>query len=176
MEVLSTRLEGPMLLRPTVHRDERGFFLETLRADELHEIGIHDEFVQENHSRSVRKTLRGLHYQAGDGQAKLIRVARGEIWDVIVDLRGESPTYAQWEGFTLDDASHHQLYIPRGFAHGFCVLSDVADVLYKVSTYYDPDLERGVAWDDPQIGVRWPINDPLLSVRDRSNPRLAEIS
>jgi dTDP-4-dehydrorhamnose 3,5-epimerase len=176
MKVLPTRLPGVILLEPEVHQDERGFFLETSRRDELEQLGIRDEFVQENHSRSVRNTLRGLHYQAGHRQAKLVRVARGRIWDVALDLRRDSPTYGVWEAFTLDDETHRSVYIPGGFAHGFCVISDVADVLYRVSAYYDAKFERGVAWDDPVLGIKWPVPEPLMSQRDRENPRLRELS
>jgi dTDP-4-dehydrorhamnose 3,5-epimerase len=176
MKALPTRLPGLISLEPTVHADDRGFFLEAMRQDELEQLGIGDVFVQENHSRSVRNTLRGLHYQAGYRQAKLVRVARGRIWDVALDLGPDSSTFGQWEAFTLDDETHRSVFIPGGFAHGFCVVSDVADVLYRVSTYYDPDLERGVAWDDPDLGIEWPVREPLLSERDRSNPRLRDLS
>lgn len=176
MRIMATRLDGPVLLEPTVHPDERGFFLETARADQLEAAGIRDRWVQDNHSRSVRGTLRGLHFQVGEGQAKIVRVARGEIWDVVVDLRDASPTFGQWEGFTLDDVEHHALYVPVGFAHGFCVLSDVADVLYRVSSYYTPERERGLAWDDPDVNIAWPVTDPVLSARDRKNARLRDLS
>ncbi len=133
------------------------------------------EFVQDNHSRSARGTLRGLHFQIEPGQAKLVRVARGSVFDVVVDIRPRSQTFGRFETFVLDDERHLQLYVPIGFAHGFCVTSDVADVVYKVSSYYEPSTERGIAWDDPGIGVPWPIHDAILSARDRSNPTLAEI-
>jgi dTDP-4-dehydrorhamnose 3,5-epimerase len=168
------RLAGLVLLEPHIHPDERGFFLETYSRSRYAELGVTEEFVQDNHSRSGRGTLRGLHFQSEPGQAKLIRVARGSIWDVVVDLRRSSSTFGQWEAFELDDVEHRQLYVPVGFAHGFCVLSDVADVSYKVSSYYDPDNERGLAWDDTAIGIAWPIQDPIVSRRDRTNPRLSE--
>jgi dTDP-4-dehydrorhamnose 3,5-epimerase len=175
MRTSATRFSGPLILEPTVHSDERGFFLETFRLDALPKVGIHETFVQDNHSRSVRGTVRGLHFQVGEGQAKLVRVARGEIWDVFVDLRAASPTVGQWEAVTLDDVQHRALYIPVGFAHGFCTMSDVADVLYRVSSYYDPKLERGLAWDDPDLAIPWPASTPLLSDRDRSNPTLSKV-
>jgi dTDP-4-dehydrorhamnose 3,5-epimerase len=171
---LETNLEGLVLIEPTVHGDERGFFVETFRRNELRDLGIEAGFVQDNHSRSAARVLRGLHMQRG--QAKLVRCPTGRIWDVAVDLRPDSPNYRRWEGHELDGVAHRQLFIPEGFAHGFCVLSDSADVLYRVSTYYDPELESGVAWDDPEIGIEWPIPDPVLSERDRSAPHLAEVA
>ncbi|MGQ0609103.1 MAG: dTDP-4-dehydrorhamnose 3,5-epimerase [Chloroflexota bacterium] len=174
IERLPTRLEGPLLLQPTVHGDERGFFIETFRADAYRAAGIDDEFVQDNHSRSARGTLRGLHFQRRPGQAKLIRVARGSIWDVVVDIRPGSGTFGQFEAFELDDVQHHQVYVPVGFAHGFCVTSEVADVTYKVGSPYDVAEERGIAWDDPELGIPWPIGEPNLSERDRHNPTMRE--
>ena len=137
MQTLQTKLSGPILLAPTVHGDERGFFVETFRHDALPELGVADGFVQDNHSRSRQGIVRGMHFQPG--QAKLVRCARGAILDVVVDIRVGSPQFGEWEGFTLDDVEHRQLYVPDGFAHGFCVLSDLADVTYKVSSYYDPE-------------------------------------
>ena len=174
IEQLPSRLDGPILLQPTVHGDARGFFVETFRSDAYRSAGIHAEFVQDNHSRSARGTLRGLHFQRRPGQPKLIRVARGSIWDVIVDIRPASSTFGEFEAFELDDVEHRQLYVPIGFAHGFCVVSDVADVTYKVGSPYDADEERGIAWDDPELAIPWPIRPPLLSERDRSNPILRE--
>ena len=167
------RLAGPLLLTPEALGDERGFFLETYREADLPGLGIPDHFVQENHSRSRLGTIRGLHYQVGPGQAKLVRVARGSIWDVVVDVRQSSSTYGQWEAVTLDDMAHRMLYVPVGFAHGFCVTSEVADVIYLVSAYYDRGLERAVAWDDPELSISWPAVDPVLSERDLRNPSLA---
>ena len=169
-------LEGVLLIEPAVHGDARGFFQETYRADVFAALGITDEFVQDNHSRSERSVLRGMHFQVGDGQAKLVRCARGAIHDVIVDLRRGSPTYGEWEAHQLDDERHLQLYVPVGFAHGFCVTSEIADVIYKCSTYYAPELERGVAYDDPDIGIEWPDIDPVVSERDAEAPRLAQIA
>lgn len=170
---LPTKLEGPLLLAPVVHGDERGFFLESYRAAVLAEYGIGDEFVQDNHSRSRRGIIRGMHFQPG--QAKLIRCVRGAILDVVVDIRRGSPQFGRWEGVELDDIAHHQLYCPDGFAHGFCVLSDVADIAYKTSTYYNPELESGFAYDDPEVGIAWPAELQLIaSARDRGAPPLAE--
>jgi dTDP-4-dehydrorhamnose 3,5-epimerase len=169
-----TRLAGLALLQPESFADERGFFLESYSRRDMERVGIPTEFLQDNHSRSVRDTVRGLHFQSGRGQAKLVRAARGRIWDVVVDIRRESPTFGEWEAFELDDVEHRQLYVPTGFAHGFCAMSDIADVCYKVSAYYDAETERGVAWDDPAIGIEWPTAEPKLSDRDRRNPTLAE--
>jgi dTDP-4-dehydrorhamnose 3,5-epimerase len=173
---LETRLEGLVLVEPDVFADSRGFFMETFRANLHRELGIDVEFVQDNHSRSQRGSIRAFHFQLQPGQAKLVRCPRGSVYDVAIDLRRDSPTYRQWEAFELDDENHHQLFIPVGFAHGFCVTSEVADFVYKVSNYYDPETERGIAFDDPDIGVEWPVDDPLISERDRSNPQLAEIA
>jgi dTDP-4-dehydrorhamnose 3,5-epimerase len=173
---LETRLDGVALIEPEVHGDDRGFLVETFRDDVWRELGVGVDFVQDNHSRSSRDILRGLHFQTVPGQAKLVRCLRGRIWDVAVDLRSDSPTYRQWEGHELDDERHRQLFVPAGFAHGFCVLSEVADVAYKLSSPYDPATEAGIAWDDPDVGVEWPIAHPVLSDRDRSGPHLAEIA
>jgi dTDP-4-dehydrorhamnose 3,5-epimerase len=174
--VLPTKLDGVVLLEPAVHGDDRGFLVETFREPSWREAGVDVEFVQDNHSRSAGGILRGLHFQTRPGQAKLVRAARGRIWDVAVDLRRDSPTYERWEGYELDDERHRQLFVPAGFAHGFCVLSEVADVHYKLSSLYDPETEAGIAWDDPDIGIEWPIAEPQTSERDRSAPRLAEIA
>jgi dTDP-4-dehydrorhamnose 3,5-epimerase len=172
---LDTRIDGLVLIEPTVHPDDRGFFFETYRRNEYEQLGIDVEFVQDNHSRSMQGTIRALHFQLSPGQAKLIRAARGSIYDVAVDLRGSSPTFGQWEAFELSDQNARQIFVPVGFAHGFCVTSDVADVTYKVSSYYDPPTERGIKFDDPAIGIPWPTGRPLVSDRDRQNPTLAEI-
>jgi dTDP-4-dehydrorhamnose 3,5-epimerase len=175
-ERLPTMLEGLVLLEPEVHGDARGFMVETFSRERWAALGVEAEFVQHNHSRSARGTLRGIHFQTSPGQAKLVRCARGEIFDVAVDLRRGSPTYGEWEGHVLNDVSHRQLYVPVGFGHGFVVLSDVADVAYQVSSLYDPDTEKGIAWDDPTVGVEWPVEEPLLSERDKSAPSLDEIA
>jgi dTDP-4-dehydrorhamnose 3,5-epimerase len=171
---LQTKLDGVVLLEPEVHGDARGFMVETFRADTWAELGIGVEFVQHNHSRSCEGTLRGIHFQTEPGQAKLVRCPRGRIFDVAVDLRRGSPTYGQWEGHELDDESHRQLYVPVGFGHGFAVLSEEADVAYLLSSVYDPATESGIAWNDPDVGVEWPLADPLLSERDKTAPKLAE--
>jgi dTDP-4-dehydrorhamnose 3,5-epimerase len=171
-----TQLPGLVLIEPQVHRDERGFMVETFRLSDWRRLGVEAEFVQESHSRSAKGTLRGLHFQTSPGQAKLVRCPRGRIWDVAVDLRRDSPTYARWEAYELDDERHRQLFVPIGFAHGFCVLSEVADMSYMLSSVYDPATEAGIAWDDPQVGVEWPVSEPLLSERDRTAPTLSEIA
>lgn len=175
-ERVPTELEGLVLVEPVVHGDERGFMVETFRLEAWAELGVDTPFVQHNHSRSSRGTLRGIHFQTAPGQAKLVRCARGEILDVAVDLRRNSPTYGRWEAHVLDDVAHRQLFVPVGFGHGFAVLSDVADVSYQVSSLYDPATEAGIAWDDPDVGVDWRVAEPLLSERDRTAPRLAEIA
>jgi dTDP-4-dehydrorhamnose 3,5-epimerase len=171
-----TTLDGLVLLEVEPHGDERGFLAETYRRDAWTKAGVDLDFVQENHSRSVKNTLRGIHFQASPGQAKLVRCSRGEVWDVAVDLRRESPTFGQWEGCELSDSNHLQLLVPVGFGHGFCVLSEVADVIYKLSSYYDGATERGFAWDDPEVGIEWPVSEPLLSERDTTAPKLSEIA
>ena len=173
---LETGLEGLALIEPQVFGDERGFFVETFSRDAWRELGVEADFVQHNHSRSSKGTLRGLHFQTSPGQAKLLRCPRGKIFDVAVDLRRDSATYGQWEGYVLDDEKHHQLYVPVGFAHGFCVLSDTADVTYLVSSLYNPETESGILWNDPGIGVEWPVEDPLLSQRDIEAPTLSEVA
>jgi dTDP-4-dehydrorhamnose 3,5-epimerase len=174
-ERLETRLEGPILVAPDVHGDERGFLLESYRESALAELGVDARFVQENHSRSQEGVVRGLHFQIGAGQAKLVRCVRGAIFDVVVDLRRGSPAYGGWEGFQLDDAEHRMLFVPVGFAHGFCVVSGPADVLYRCSSYYDPAVERGIAWDDPDVGIVWPELETTVSDRDAGAPRLREV-
>jgi dTDP-4-dehydrorhamnose 3,5-epimerase len=175
MHQLDTCLDGPMLLAPAVHGDERGFFLETFRATWLRELGLDLDWVQDNHSRSARGIVRGMHFQPG--MAKLVRCARGAIFDVVVDIRVGSPTFGQWEGHELSDENHHQLFCPDGFAHGFCVVSELADVVYKTSDYYDAGLEGGFAYDDPDLAISWPDGLTLTSsARDAAAPRLAELS
>lgn len=176
MERLETRLHGPVLVKPIAHPDERGFFQETYRRSAFAELDIHDEFVQDNHSRSGQGVVRGMHFQVGDGVAKLVRCARGAILDVVVDIRRGSPTFGEWEAFELNDENFHQVYCPVGFAHGFCVLSDRADVMYKQTAYYDAALERGIAYDDPDVAIAWPPGIELRpSRRDASAPRLREL-
>jgi len=172
---IESRLDGLVVIEPEVYGDERGFLVETYREDTWTELGIDLHFVQHNHSRSVRGTLRGIHFQTDPGQAKLVRCSAGRIFDVAVDLRRDSPTFGQWEGHELDDRGHRQLFVPVGFGHGFCVLSESADVDYQLSSYFDPATEAGVAWDDPDVAIAWPVSEPLLSERDKSAPRLAEM-
>jgi dTDP-4-dehydrorhamnose 3,5-epimerase len=174
MEVLPTRLEGPILLQAKIFRDQRGFFLETYRRSVLADLGIEDEFVQDNHSRSARGVVRGMHFQPG--MAKLVRCTRGEIVDVLVDIRRGSPAFGEWEAFTLNDENLQQLYCPDGFAHGFCVTSEIADVVYKCSTYYDPAAESGISYRDPEIGIEWPDVELVPSERDDAAPALSEVA
>ena len=176
MRQLPTKLDGPILLTPPAHVDERGFFVETFRAGVWAAHGVREAFVQDNHSRSRQGTLRGMHLQVSPGQAKLIRCARGEILDVVVDVRRGSPTFGEWEAHVLDDRDLRQLYVPIGFAHGFCVLSELADVIYKCSSYYAPELELNFAYDDPDVGIDWPDLELIVSERDRSAPRLAQVA
>ncbi len=167
MRIIDLELPGLKLIQPQVFGDARGFFLETYNAPRYREAGIDTVFVQDNHSLSVKNTLRGLHYQSSPGQAKLVRVSRGRIWDVAVDLRPESKTFGRWHALELDDDKRELLFIEAGFAHGFCVLSDVAEVQYKVSTPYDAKTECALRYNDPDLQVPWPIASPLLSARDQ---------
>ena len=173
MRTLQTTLSGPLLLAPKVHGDERGFFLESYRRSALAELGVDEEFVQDNHSRSRKGVVRGMHFQPG--QAKLVRCARGAILDVLVDIRVGEPSFGEWQGFRLDDSDNHRQYVTDGFAHGFCVLSETADVSYKVSTYYDREAESGFSYADPEVAIEWPQPDELVgSERDRSAPTLTQ--
>jgi dTDP-4-dehydrorhamnose 3,5-epimerase len=178
MQRLATRLDGPILIAPKVLGDERGFFVETYRRTLFAELGIAEEMVQDNHSRSRHGIVRGMHFQIGQGAAKLVRAGRGAIYDVLVDVRAGSPTFGQWEGFELTEENMHVLYCPIGFAHGFCVLSEVADVMYKQSNYYADETERGIAYNDPEVAIEWPLPTAELvpSERDASAPRLGEIA
>jgi dTDP-4-dehydrorhamnose 3,5-epimerase len=180
MQTLPTRIPGPALIEPSVFGDERGFFAETYRQEWHAQVGIPEaeQFIQDNHSRSSRGVVRGMHFHIGSGVAKLVRCSRGRILDVVVDLRRGSPSYGEWEGFELDDELMRILYVPVGFAHGFCVLSDVADVIYKQTAYYAPEIERGIAWDDPDVGIRWPLPEAelIVSARDRAAPALRELA
>lgn len=178
MELVPTRLEGPILVEPRVFPDERGFFVETFRAGAFEELGISEPMVQHNQSRSVGGTVRGMHFHAGDGVSKIVRCARGRILDVLVDMRPGSATFGEWEGFELDDERLRMLYVPAGFGHGFCVLSEVADVAYLQSAYYSPEVERGFSPLDPAVGIDWPVaeEDRILSVRDLEAPSLAQVT
>lgn len=174
MNFLPGGLPGLIVVEPRVFRDDRGFFLEPYHAPRYKAGGITVDFVQDNHSFSTHGVLRGLHFQKSPGQAKLIRCARGRIWDVAVDIRPGSETFGKWWGLELDSETHRQLFIPVGFAHGFCVLSPEAEVMYKCSSVYDPATEAGIAWNDPQVGVQWPISEPVVSQRDIDAPTLAK--
>jgi dTDP-4-dehydrorhamnose 3,5-epimerase len=174
VESLPTRLEGPLLLQPKIHRDQRGFFIESYRAEGLADLGVGDEWVQDNHSRSAKGVIRGMHFQPG--MAKLIRCANGEIVDVLVDIRKGSPAFGEWEAFTLNDENLQELYCPDGFAHGFCVTSEVADVIYKCSSYYDPEAESGISYKDPDIGIEWPDLALIPSERDEGAPLLKDVA
>lgn len=175
METLNLRLQGLKLIKPKVFKDHRGFFLETFQQSSYDNVGIETIFLQDNHSYSHRGCVRGMHFQSFPGQAKLVRVAVGRIYDVAVDIRPDSATYGEWEGVILDDQSHHQLFIPVGFAHGFCVLSEEAHVLYKVSNPYNAQSEKGFRWDDPTINIKWPVENPIVSERDQQAPFFHEI-
>lgn len=175
MRVVATALPGVLIVEPDVHHDGRGFLLETYHAEKYQAVGIVATFVQDNHSRSIRNTLRGLHLQVGRPQAKLVRVTTGEIYDVAVDVRRGSPTFGRWVGVTLSADTFRQCYLPVGFAHGFVVRTDVAEVEYKCTDVYDPASEVGIAWNDPQLAIDWAVNEPSLSDRDRRNRSLAEV-
>lgn len=175
MNFVETPLDGVIVVEPDVHRDERGFFLETYHLEKYAEGGIRLPFVQDNHSRSMRGTLRGLHAQWRRPQGKLVRALLGEIFDVAVDMRRGSPTYAQWFGVLLTDQNAKQIYVPPGYLHGFCVVSEVAEVEYKCTDLYDPGFELGVVWNDPEIGIEWPVDEPVLSPKDAAAPRLRDV-
>ncbi|MFP3895727.1 MAG: dTDP-4-dehydrorhamnose 3,5-epimerase [Anaerolineales bacterium] len=174
MRVIETKIPEVLIIEPQVYEDDRGFFYESYSRRRYVSCGVKDIFVQDNHSGSKGGVIRGLHYQASPGQAKLVRVAVGEVFDVAVDIRYGSPTYGEWVGVTLSAENRLQLYIPVGFAHGFCVTSDIAEFLYRVSSYYAPEEERGIAWDDPDLSIDWPVQEPILSKRDRHHPRLCD--
>jgi dTDP-4-dehydrorhamnose 3,5-epimerase len=175
MKFLPTALPEVVLVDPDVFRDDRGFFLETYQKQKYGAAGLPEEFVQDNHSFSIRGTLRGLHAQVRRPQGKLIRAVLGEIFDVAVDIRPESPTFGRWVGEVLSGENYRQLYVPPGFAHGFCVTSESAHVLYKCTSFYDKEDEIALLWNDPQVGIAWPTATPLLSPRDQAAPKLAEI-
>ncbi|MFT6437993.1 MAG: dTDP-4-dehydrorhamnose 3,5-epimerase [Candidatus Azotimanducaceae bacterium] len=173
MKVTTTKLPGVVIIEPKLHGDARGYFLETFQADRYRELaGIDLPFVQDNQSRSGKGVLRGLHYQIKKPQGKLVRVTRGEVFDVAVDINPDSPTYGQWEGVHLSEENHLQFYVPPGYAHGFLVLSDVADFSYKCTDYYDPTDEGGIHWQDKKIAINWPMSAPLVSEKDSSLPFL----
>lgn len=174
MKVTATELPEVLVIEPRVFEDRRGFFLESWHRERYAEHGIDADFVQDNHSRSARGVLRGLHFQLRKPQGKLVRVTRGTVFDVAVDIRRDSPTYGRWAAATLSGDNHRQLWVPPGFAHGFCVLSETADFLYKCTEFYDADDERGIAWNDPDIGIEWPGEGWIVSERDARNPTLSE--
>ncbi len=176
MKVVETALPGVLIIEPTVHGDGRGFFLETFHAERYRrEAGIELPFVQDNHSRSGRGVLRGLHAQRRHPQGKLVRVTQGEVFDVAVDIRTGSATFGRWAGATLSDGNHRQLWVPPGFAHGFVVLSETADFVYRCTDYYHPEDEIGVRWDDPELAIDWPVSAPLLSAKDQMLPTLGQL-
>ncbi|MEI6970017.1 MAG: dTDP-4-dehydrorhamnose 3,5-epimerase [bacterium] len=168
-------IQGVMLIKPRIFHDHRGLFMETYHHEKYAEAGIAGSFVQDNRSQSVSGVIRGLHYQLAHPQAKLILAISGSIFDVAVDIRHGSPTFGKWVGEILSDENHHQLYVPTGFAHGFCVLSGKADVLYKCTDLYHPGDDHGVIWNDPDIGIKWPVVDPVLSAKDAALPGLPGI-
>lgn len=170
--MIETALPGVLILEPRVHGDERGFFLETFQRERYTDLGIRHDFVQDNHSRSRRGVLRGLHAQRRFPQGKLVRVARGEVFDVAVDIDPASPHFGRWAGAMLSDRNHRQFWVPPGYAHGFVVLSEVADFEYKCTDYYHPEDEIGLIWNDPAVGIDWPLADPVLSTKDAALPTL----
>ena len=174
MQVSKTPIDGLLIIEPKIFADPRGMFYEVYSENRYEEHGI-PCFVQDNHSVSKKGVLRGLHYQVNPGQGKLVRVTRGEVFDVAVDIRKQSPTYGKWWGLSLSETNNFQLYIPIGLAHGFCVLSELAEVLYKCSDYYSPENERGILWNDPDLAIDWPIKDPILSEKDAVYPLFSEL-
>jgi dTDP-4-dehydrorhamnose 3,5-epimerase len=175
LNVIETRLPGVRIIEPKVHGDARGFFVETFQVERYRDAGIDLPFVQDNHSRSSRGVLRGLHAQKPYAQGKLVRVSRGAVFDVAVDIDPRSATFGQWVGVELSDSNHRQLWIPPGYAHGFQVLSEIADFEYKCTELYHPETETGVIWNDPELAIEWPIREPQLSPKDLKLPTLAEI-
>jgi dTDP-4-dehydrorhamnose 3,5-epimerase len=175
MNIIRTKLAGAIIIEPKVFGDHRGFFLETYQRDRYIEADISLDFIQDNHSRSSKGVLRGLHFQKTKPQGKLVRVVRGEVFDVVVDIREGSPTFGQWEGVLLNEENKRQFYVPPGFAHGFVTLSDTADFEYKCTDYYDPSDEGAIRWNDPEIGIEWPVVYPQLSDKDASAPLLKDM-
>lgn len=175
MKATPTKIKEVLVIEPTVYEDQRGFFFESYNQKEYKHIGIKENFVQDNHSRSIKNTLRGLHYQINPGQGKLVRVVVGEVFDVAVDIRFGSPTFGEWVGHFLTAHNKKQMYIPVGFAHGYCVVSDVAEFEYKCTTFYSPKDERGIIWNDPNLAIEWPVQNPLLSQKDKLNPKFKQI-
>jgi dTDP-4-dehydrorhamnose 3,5-epimerase len=175
MKRIDTSIPDVCLIEPNVFEDERGFFFESYHESKFADLGIGERFVQDNHAKSVQDTLRGLHYQLVYPQAKLCRVVRGEVFDVVVDVRRGSPYFGKWESGILSDRNKRMIYVPPGFAHGYLVLSETAEFLYKCSDFYHPEHERGVLWSDPEIGIKWDVQSPILSEKDRRNLALSQI-
>ena len=175
MNIITTSLEDVLIIEPRIFKDNRGFFMETYNQNKYQKSGINRLFIQDNLSYSVRGTLRGLHFQINHPQAKLVQVITGEIFDVAVDIRKDSPSFGRWTGVVLSDQNKRQMFIPEGFAHGFCVISETAHFLYKCSNFYAPDDEGGIIWSDPDIGINWPVKNPVISEKDKHNPRLCEL-
>jgi dTDP-4-dehydrorhamnose 3,5-epimerase len=175
MKVLQEPFQGVKILAPECYKDARGFFLETFQKERYAEVGITEEFVQDNHSRSEKNVLRGLHFTRKKPQSQIVTVIRGKIFDVVVDIRKESPTFGRWFGTELSDKGHRQIYMPHGFAHGFCVLSDWADLHYKVSQIYDPTDEDGIVWNDHKLKIDWPTKNPNISKRDLAHQKLEDL-
>jgi dTDP-4-dehydrorhamnose 3,5-epimerase len=176
MKIISTSIEGLLIIEPNIFMDKRGFFMETYNQNRYIEAGINTTFVQDNLSYSLKNTLRGLHFQIKHSQAKLIQVISGEIFDVAVDLRSGSATFGKWTGIHLSDKNRQQMFIPEGFAHGFCVLSDFALFCYKCSDFYVPDDEGGIIWSDPDIGIEWPVGNPIISEKDKQYHKLSGLA
>jgi dTDP-4-dehydrorhamnose 3,5-epimerase len=174
LNVSETSLPGVLVIEPRVFGDARGFFMETYRADIFLQAGIEMPFVQDNHSRSARGVLRGLHYQEPNGQGKLVRCTRGALFDVAVDIRVGSPHFRKWFGVELSEANKKMMWVPPGFAHGFCALTDETDLVYKCTAYYDAANDRSILWNDPDIGIEWPVAEPALSAKDANAPRLKD--
>lgn len=175
MKVEETALPGVLLVTPQVFGDDRGFFMETYNQEKARASGLPESFVQDNHSKSSYGVLRGLHYQSPQWQGKLVRVVQGEIFDVAVDIRAGSPSFGQWVGFSLNEDNKQQLYVPEGFAHGFCVTSETAEVVYKCTSLYAPEQEGSLLWNDPEVGIEWPIDAPKLSAKDEAGVGLADL-
>jgi dTDP-4-dehydrorhamnose 3,5-epimerase len=175
MKKIATKFPDVWVIEPQVFRDNRGFFFESYSYEKFRQLGIDITFVQDNHSKSAKNTVRGLHFSVYPGQVKLVRCIKGMIWDVVVDIRPSSPNFMKWDGFELSDVNCLQIFIPIGYAHGFSVLSEDAEVLYKVSNYYDPKLEQGILWNDTSIGVDWKVKEPILSKRDQNNLNILDL-
>ena len=176
MKLTETELQGVLVIEPSVYEDARGFFLETYNKNRYRELGIQSDFVQDNMSFSRKRILRGLHYQHPHDQAKLVQAAKGTVFDVVVDIRRGSPTFGKWTGTYLSDKENRQIFIPEGFAHGFCVISESAVFIYKCSDFYAPECERGILWSDPDLNIKWPVENPLVSEKDMKLPRLKELA